>query len=125
MIFEQINGYIQSFFYYIFIALLIAYLFLSRKSQERKKALVFFFWGIIFFLVMIAAVLTVAYGLPSYLPTVFFVLLAGTSLTLYRERFFPFKFKCRKCGAKLKSNEIMLEKDYLCADCSNDEGSEE
>ncbi len=117
MNFEMLNGYILEYFYYVFIGLLFINIFVGFKGKDFSKRIPLILIALLFFLVYVSAVLTKVKNLPVYLPTVFFILLFGTSFTLFRERFFPYRFKCAKCGKNLKWENILLEEGYVCNAC--------
>jgi uncharacterized membrane protein YhaH (DUF805 family) len=121
MIFEQINNIITEYFYYIFIALLFAYVIQTRRCKDRGKVMPLFFLALLFFTIMVVTIVTKTHNLPLYFPSVFALLLMVSSFTIYRKRFFPYRFTCNKCGKKLKSKEIFLDTDYLCGDCKDEE----
>jgi len=124
MIFETINSYILEYFYYLFIGLLFINIYIGFKGKDFSKRIPLILIALLFFLVYVSAVLTKVKGLPVYLPLIFFVMLFGTSFTLFRERFFPYRFKCVKCGKKLTPTNIFFEEGYICGDCKGD-GEEE
>ncbi len=124
MSFEIANVYILKYFYYIFIALLFAYMVLGRKTKDLTKRIPLFFLALLFFIVMISAVLTKQKNLPAYLPSVLFVLLFGSSFGFFRDRFFPYRLKCAKCGKKLTLKDIFIDEGYLCTDCKGESKEE-
>ena len=121
MSFEIINDeIILRYFYYIFVGLIFAYLIMGRKGKDMTKRIPLFLIALIFFAVMIITIVTKNQNLPAFIPSFFFLLLFATSFTMFRERFFPYRFRCVKCDSKLTMKDIFLDEGYLCSDCKGE-----
>ena len=121
MNFEIINSeIILRYFYYIFVGLILAYLIMGRKGKDMAKRIPLFLIALIFFAVMIITIVTKNQNLPAFIPSFFFVLLFGTSFTMFRKRFFPYRFRCVKCDSKLTMKDIFLDEGYLCSECKGE-----
>ncbi len=124
MIFETLNGYILQYFYYLFIGLLVVNMVVGFRGKDFSKRIPLILNALLFFLVYVVTVLTKMKNLPSWLPVLFFLMLFGTSYTMFRQRFFPYRFKCAKCGKNLTWQNILLEEGYICNGCKSSEVEE-
>ena len=65
-----------------------------------------------------------SWSLPSYLEWVA-VIIAIITLIIFRRAVWPFRFKCRTCGAKLDYNHIIGHDENQCTECWNKEHPED
>ena len=118
---HTVSGFITDNFYWLFLAALFLNLF-QRKHMKtgEKKRFATLFIALAFFAFFVGSGALVQFGLSD----LFLIPLIGLIALViwrFRDRIFPFTFKCVNCGARLDSKRMLFHDNNLCENCDTPE----
>lgn len=109
-------NFMNSYFSWLMIFVIVIN-FSQRKypDSNRKRNATLYIAGdclLLYLLVLLAR----QFGLPGFVDLISLAVCIALALIL-RKRFFPFRTRCRECGAKLDWEHIIGHDDNLCPEC--------
>ncbi|MBQ0071341.1 MAG: NUDIX domain-containing protein [Spirochaetales bacterium] len=120
----MILSFLTKYFDYVMIALIIGNLYLRKYPYGQRKRFALILWAIDVLGVYALLLLISQFSLPAYTEWIA-VLLGLVVAGVLKRHFWPFSFRCRKCGKKLSLKEFFSIDENLCEECWLEEHPEE
>ena len=119
----MILQFFTKIFDYIMLLVIVLNISLRKFRDGQKKRFSTILVALIILGVYFLLILIDWLALPSFLEYV--ALASGLAVAvIFRKSVWPWRLKCRKCGKKLKADEVLGRDENLCSDCWEEEHPE-